>query len=66
MLKHEYPDLEQHKEKHGQLLELVLRLQKEFDAGKIGVEVEIVRFLKTCLSGHILGVDTRYRAYVNV
>ena len=65
MRKHQYPDLEKHREKHQQLLGLVTRLQEEFDARKIGVEVEIVRFLKTWLSGHILGIDTRYRAYVN-
>lgn len=65
MRMHQYPDLEQHSEKHQQLLELVMRLRKELDARKAGVEVEIVRFLKTWLSGHILGIDTRYRAYVN-
>jgi len=55
-----YPDLAAHKREHEALTEKVLDFQRNFDAGRIGMGVEVMQFLGSWLQGHIRGSDKKY------
>ena len=59
MAKHNYPDYQEHKGIHEDLVGKVLDLQARLDAGENVMSQEVMLFLKTWLTGHIMGSDTR-------
>lgn len=65
MQMHEYPGLHEHKEKHGELRQKVLRLQSDRQTGKIVVSLEVMHFLRDWLAAHIQGTDKMYSDFLN-
>jgi len=57
-----YPDLVEHKAQHVELTKKVLGFQTEFNAGTMGMSIEILQFLSAWLRVHILGTDAKYVA----
>jgi len=55
-----YPDLAEHKRQHIALTKKVLDFQEEFNAGGMGMSIDIMQFLGTWLRSHILGTDVKY------
>ena len=60
-----YPEAPEHKQEHRRFIEKVSRFKAEFDAGRLGLTIEIMSFLGDWLKGHILGKDKRYSAFFN-
>jgi len=59
-----FPDFDKHRANHDKLINVVLSLKKNFEAGEDGIEERIMEFLKMWLNGHILGMDRSYRSHV--
>lgn len=59
-----FPDLDTHKENHERLVKLVMYYKKELDMGGNGIEQRALDFIKTWLTGHILGMDRKYRNFI--
>ena len=57
MQKIRYPDLEKHRKKHDVFSEKVVEIQKDYQAERKGISLEILSFLQEWLSSHILGTD---------
>ena len=55
-----YPDAPSHKKAHHELVEQVLAFEQELKSGRAKVTMEIMRFLKDWLVGHIMGTDKLY------
>lgn len=62
---HGYQDTAQHKAEHAKLLHDVGDFKARFDAGNSMLSVQLLRFLKDWLSGHILGSDMRLAKHLN-
>lgn len=60
-----YPELARHKLIHEALVKQVSELKQELSNGTAGVESKIKFFLKTWLTAHIKGIDTKYTPYVS-
>jgi methyl-accepting chemotaxis protein/hemerythrin len=60
-----YPDTASHKKAHHDLVEKVLAFEAELKSGRAKVTMEIMRFLKDWLVGHIMGTDKRYGPFLN-
>ena len=63
--KYQYPDVEQHKELHRNLVDRANALYTEITEGKAGAADSAIVFLKNWLEGHIKGVDTKYSSHLN-
>jgi hemerythrin len=59
-----YPDFDKHKENHDRLVELVGAYCRSFERGDKDVAENAMTFIKTWLTGHILGMDRKYRPYL--
>lgn len=60
-----YPDLAAHREHHRALTSTVREKVAQYREGKTGaLDRDILDFLKSWLTGHILGVDMEYRPFV--
>ena len=59
-----YPDFIKHKEKHDELTEQVIDLQKQFEGGRIMITLQVMKFLKDWLSDHILDIDKKYAPFL--
>jgi len=51
-----------HKKEHEGFVQEVEKFQKDFDAGKLGLSLEIMNFLRDWVTNHIKGTDKRYSA----
>jgi len=60
-----YPDLAEHRAAHKALVSQVLQFKKDFEAGSVGIAVEINQFLQKWLSDHIQNTDKKYGKYLN-
>ncbi len=60
-----YPDSASHKKAHHELVQKVLDFEAELKSGRAKVTMEIMRFLKDWLVGHIMGTDKRYGPFLN-
>lgn len=68
MKKGKYPDAEfsAHHLEHEKLTTQVRGIVSRYYRGEIeSIDTEVLTFLKNWLTGHILGVDMKYRAYVD-
>jgi len=64
MLAHHYPDYPAHKSAHDALTERVIQFQKEFEAGRVGITVELLQFLRDWLRTHIGETDRKVATYL--
>jgi methyl-accepting chemotaxis protein/hemerythrin len=60
-----YPESAQHKEAHRKLVQQVLEFEAGLKSGKAKVTMDIMRFLKDWLVGHIMGTDRKYGPFLN-
>lgn len=60
-----YPELTPHRREHVKLTTQVRQIVDRFNGGdSSSLDAEVLDFLKTWLTGHILGVDRKYAPYV--
>jgi len=64
MVQHHYPVYLRHKAQHDSLKGKILEFQRDFQAGKLLVSADLLRFLKDWLAGHILKCDRRLASYL--
>ena len=62
--KHGYPETEEHIAAHKAFVDKVVEWERAVSSGKATVSMEIMRFLKQWLTGHIMGVDKRYAPFL--
>lgn len=55
-----YPGYLSHKREHESFVEKVGSFQNDFNAGKLGLSIEIMNFLRDWVSNHIKGTDKKY------
>lgn len=63
MKKHAYPDYEEHRDAHADLVRKVVDFQAQLKSGKKVFSVELMSFLKDWLLNHILKTDKRYSGF---
>lgn len=65
MEKGSYPELAPHKREHSKLTGQVRQIVERWHGGDdASLDAEVLDFLKTWLTGHILGVDRKYTPFV--
>jgi hemerythrin len=64
MKTHGYPEYGEHKDKHDKMTQKVLEVQKEYQAGKITITHEVMKFLQDWVDKHILGTDKKYQPFL--
>jgi hemerythrin len=60
-----YPEYEQHKKEHNQLVQKVLDVQKKLQEGSAPISQAVLTFLKEWLVNHIQGNDKKYGPFMN-
>lgn len=60
-----YPETENHKLEHYNFLKKVSDFKKGYDAGEIGLTIDIITFLQDWLVKHIKGSDKKYGPFFN-
>ena len=65
MEKNSYPEFGAHKAQHTALVAQVLKFQKDFQAGNLGVGAQLMPFLQKWLSVHIMETDKKYGPFLN-
>ena len=58
-----YPDYDNHKQVHEELLHTVEDLQEKVSSGKKSIGFELMHFLKTWLTKHIMEEDMQYSGF---
>lgn len=58
-----YPEYEEHKTQHEELLHTVQDLQEKVETGKTAIGFELMHFLKIWLTRHIMESDQKYSTY---
>lgn len=58
-----YPDYEQHKAIHEELLGHVIELREKVESGKTAIGFELMHFLKNWLTKHIMEEDMNYSSF---
>lgn len=61
----EYPQADEHRNEHKELVEQALKLKADFESNKIGISIEVMRFLKKWLIDHISGTDMELGKLLN-
>lgn len=61
----DYSGAEVHRVEHLKLIEEVKQFKTDYDAGKIGITVELMRFLKGWLINHIADTDKEFGKLLN-
>ena len=64
MQQHGYPESPEHKKQHEELKRQAVELQQKFKDGSFSVSIETLNFLKSWLSGHILGTDKQLAGFL--
>lgn len=63
--KHGYPDTPGHVEQHKKFVQQVLDFEQALVSGKATVTMDVMRFLKNWLTGHIKGTDKQYGPFLS-
>ncbi len=63
--KYGYPDTPKHKEIHAKFVAKVKETEEQLRAGTATVSMDLMRFLKDWLVGHIQGTDKKYTSFLN-
>ncbi len=58
-----YPETEKHKAEHAAFVRKVSEFKQGFDAGKLGMSMQVMSFLSDWLQHHIKGSDKKYVAF---
>jgi methyl-accepting chemotaxis protein len=58
--KYGYPETEDHKRQHADLIETVKDIDRKFQAGTLALGTEVMEFLRGWLVNHINGTDRKY------
>ncbi len=61
---HAYPGYEQHKKEHDELTAKTRKLKESFDQGNWMLTIDVLKFLTTWLSDHILKEDRKYAPFL--
>ena len=64
MLKHNYADLQEHKEEHQELIQSARELQQQYLRGGRELSSDDIEFLEHWLTEHILVADMKLGAYL--
>lgn len=64
MQTHHYPEYPAHKAAHDALAARVIEFQKNFNAGRVGMTVELLHFLKEWLQHHIGETDRKVATFL--
>lgn len=64
MQKSGYPDFIAHRREHELLTRQVVDFQRDFEAGKAGVTVDVMQFLRNWLQTHIRESDQKYAPFL--
>lgn len=64
MQAHHYPEYPEHKAAHDALTARVVEFQKKFEAGRVGMTIELLQFLKEWLRTHIGETDHKVALYL--
>lgn len=64
MQTHHYPEYPAHKAAHDALTARVVAFQREFAAGRVGITIELLQFLKDWLRTHIGETDRKVAMYL--
>jgi hemerythrin len=62
---YDYPETDQHKELHKDLVQQVATLQKKHTDGEKVLTIDVMNFLRDWLQDHIVGEDTKFGPYLN-
>jgi len=65
MIRHKYVDYPKHKVEHDTFTSKVVELQREHQAGRVALSLEIMRFVKDWLAHHICEVDHRVAEHIH-
>jgi len=60
---HDYPQKEEHRKQHKELLAQALKLREDLAKGSIVITLQTTDFLKDWLINHILGDDMEYTSF---
>ena len=60
-----YPESAGHKEEHAEFVDRVSSFNDDFQAGRLGITVEILNFLCDWLRDHIKGSDGKIGRFIN-
>jgi hemerythrin-like metal-binding protein len=60
----DYPELAEHTAEHALLTKKVAQFQKDFEAGRAVMTVQLLQFLKDWLHHHINGSDQKYTPHL--
>jgi len=55
-----YPEAISHKEEHANFTKKVTEFKSDFNAGKLGLSIDVLIFLSDWLENHLIGVDKKY------
>lgn len=61
----DYPGFPAHRRAHGYFVEKVFEYRRDFEAGRISVPIDVMRFLMDWLLEHIEGTDKKYTPFLN-
>lgn len=64
MVTHHYPDYAAHKAAHDALTTRVIEFQQEFEAGRVGMTIELLQFLRDWLRTHIGETDRKVAVFL--
>ncbi|MCL6622622.1 MAG: bacteriohemerythrin [Syntrophobacterales bacterium] len=62
---HGFPEYEEHQRIHAAMTRKVLDLQRQFHCGRLGLSLEVLKFLEEWVEKHILGTDKKYGPFLN-
>ena len=64
-LQYSYPESPAHRREHDALTKQVLEFQKEYQAGRTSISIDVMDFLKDWLLNHIAISDKKYTQFFN-
>lgn len=59
-----YPDFNQHKQIHEKLIDTVVKLKNDFNSGNASFNRDLMNFLKSWITNHILETDKKYISHM--
>ena len=63
--KFKYPKAKEHTQEHLEFVKRVSAMKQDAKAGKHGLSIEVMHFLKDWLLNHIIGSDKQYSSFFN-
>ncbi len=60
-----YPDAKMHESEHAEFAGKIAEFRKAFDAGKLGLSIDVMDYLDGWITNHIKVVDKKYSQFFN-